>query len=51
VKQEALADSDVPAILSVSEESRRMEDMMKMYRVAGDREEDFAFPLDTAHKT
>ncbi len=47
VTQQALAEGDVPAILSVSEESRRMEDMMKMYRVASDGEGDFAFPLDT----
>ena len=31
VKFEALADSGVPALLTVSEESRRMQDMMKLY--------------------
>ncbi len=35
VRFEALKDSDVPAILTVSEESRRMEDMMKMYSSMG----------------
>ena len=44
---EALEGSEVPAILSVSEESRRMEDMMKMYRLAGDANEDLTLPLDT----
>ena len=45
VKFEALKDADVPAVLNVSEESRRMEDMMKMYRMSGG-EADGAFPLD-----
>ena len=31
VKQERLADTTVPAVLTVSEESRRMEEMMRMY--------------------
>ncbi|MBR3862033.1 MAG: molecular chaperone HtpG [Clostridia bacterium] len=47
VKQEALGEGDVPAMLSVSEESRRMEDMMKMYRMANDDGGAFSFPLDT----
>ena len=46
VKQESLAESEVPAVLSVSEESRRMEDMMKMYRLANEGDEDFSFPTD-----
>ena len=46
VKQEALAGSEIPAILKVSEESRRMEDMMKMYRLAGESDDAPAFPLD-----
>lgn len=48
VKQSTLENSNVPAILSVSEESRRMEDMMKMYRMAQSDDADFAFPLDMA---
>ena len=47
VRQEALGEGDVPAVLSVSEESRRMEDMMKMYRMANDDGGAFSFPLDT----
>ncbi len=31
VDLQALKDADIPAVLTVSEESRRMEDMMKMY--------------------
>jgi molecular chaperone HtpG len=31
VKCERLADSEIPAVLTVSEQSRRMEDMMRMY--------------------
>ena len=46
VRFEALKDADVPAILNVSEQSRRMEDMMRMYRMA-EGGEDLAFPLDT----
>ncbi len=34
VKFEALKDSSVPAILNISEESRRFEDMMRMYGMA-----------------
>ena len=35
VRFEALKDSSVPALLNVSEDSRRMEDMMKMYEAMG----------------
>ena len=35
VKYESLKDDSVPAILTVSEESRRMEEMMKMYSSMG----------------
>ena len=35
IKFEALKDSSVPAVLNVSEDSRRMEDMMKMYSAMG----------------
>ena len=47
VKQHALQNSDVPVIISVSEESRRMDDMMKMYRMANGEEGAFSMPLDT----
>ena len=36
VNIEALKNEEVPAILSVSEESRRMQDMMKLYALGGD---------------
>ncbi len=44
-----LKDSSVPAILTVSEESRRFEEMLKLYRMAHEGEEDtFASrPLDS----
>lgn len=35
IKFEALKDTSVPAVLNVSEDSRRMEDMMKMYTAMG----------------
>ena len=35
VRIEALKDASIPAILNVNEDSRRMEDMMKMYAAAG----------------
>ena len=44
---EALKDAEIPAILNVSEESRRMEDMMRMYRMTGGEGEDFSFPTDS----
>ncbi len=46
VTEERFAGSDVPAVLKVSEESRRMEDMMKMYRMANEGGEAFSFPLE-----
>ncbi len=36
VKFEALKDSSLPAVLNISEDSRRMEDMMKMYSAMGE---------------
>ncbi len=36
LKFDVLKDESVPAILNVSEQSRRMEDMMKMYGMGGD---------------
>lgn len=44
VAKEALKNEDIPAILSVSEESRRMEDMMRLYALGGNTAD--AFPLD-----
>ncbi len=46
VKQEKLTGSTVPCVLSVSEESRRMEDMMRMYRLSAGEDGEFSFPLD-----
>ena len=47
VKFEALKDADIPTILNVSEESRRMEDMMRMYRMTGGEGAMPDFPVDT----
>ncbi len=47
VKTEQLKDTEVPVILNVSESSRRMEDMMKMYRMSGGEGEDFSFPKES----
>ncbi|MBQ3483006.1 MAG: molecular chaperone HtpG [Clostridia bacterium] len=46
VRMETFKDADVPALLSVSEQSRRMEDMMRMYRMAGEDGAEFAFPTE-----
>lgn len=46
VKFEALKNAAIPAVLNVSEESRRMEDMMKMYRMSGGTDFGESFPLD-----
>lgn len=46
VKFEALKNAAIPAVLNVSEESRRMEDMMKMYRISGGADFGESFPLD-----
>lgn len=43
---ETLKDASVPAILNISEQSRRMEDMMKMYRMSGGEGSDYKFPLE-----
>ena len=40
-----LGEEDAPALLSVSEESRRMAEMMRMYSMQGDGN-DFAFPVE-----
>ncbi len=46
VSFEALKDESVPAVLSVSEESRRFEEMMKMYAMSGNVMAAPTFPLD-----
>ncbi len=46
VKAESLKTPDIPAILKVSEESRRMDDMMKMYRMAKGEEDGMPSMLD-----
>ena len=40
-----LGEDDAPALVSVSEESRRMADMMKMYSIQGGSDE-FSFPVE-----
>ena len=45
---EKLKDASVPVILNVSEQSRRMEEMMKLYSMAGGKDTAVPmFPLDT----
>ncbi len=46
VKFELLKNAKVPAILNISEESRRMDDMMKMYRMSGSDMGNMSFPTD-----
>ena len=47
VKFQNLKDASLPAMLTVSEESRRMEEMMKMYALAGGDDADApSFPLE-----
>ena len=40
--------SSVPALLNISEESRRMEEMMRMYRMGGAEDEMPEFPVETS---
>lgn len=46
VKFELLKNEKIPAVLNISEQSRRMDDMMKMYRMAGNDAGDMKFPTD-----
>ncbi len=46
VSFELLKNEKIPAILNISEQSRRMEDMMKMYRMAGNDGPEMKFPTD-----
>ena len=45
VEFENLLDESVPALINVSEQSRRMEEMMKMYAMTGDAR-DMSFPVE-----
>ncbi|MBQ8509746.1 MAG: molecular chaperone HtpG [Clostridia bacterium] len=46
VSFELLKNEKIPAVLNISEESRRMDDMMKMYRMAGQDTGSMNFPTD-----
>ena len=46
IKFENLKDKSTPAVLNISEQSRRMEDMMKMYAAAGEASPIGAFPTE-----
>ena len=43
VKTDVFKDGNVPAVLNVSEEGRRMEDMMKMYRLSTGKDDENPF--------
>jgi molecular chaperone HtpG len=44
---ELLKNEKIPAVLNISEQSRRMDEMMKMYRMAGEDAGEFNFPTDS----
>ena len=46
VRFELLKNAKIPAVLNISEESRRMEDMMKMYRMSGNDVGGMNFPTE-----
>ena len=46
VNFELLKNEKIPAVLNISEETRRMEDMMKMYRMSGNDMGAMKFPTD-----
>ena len=46
VNFELLKNAKIPAVLNISEQSRRMDDMMKMYRAAGNDVGGMNFPTD-----
>ncbi len=48
VSFELLKNEKIPAILNISEESRRMEDMMRMYRMRNGGMGDMKFPTDVS---
>ncbi len=43
---ELLKNEKIPAVLNISEDSRRMEDMMRMYRMRSGGADDMKFPTD-----
>ena len=45
---ELLKNEKIPAILNISEETRRMEDMMRMYRMRGGDADDMKFPTEVS---
>ena len=47
VKTNTLTDTEIPAVLNVSEESRRMEDMMRVYAAVNGGEERPSFAEET----
>lgn len=47
IQFEALKDTKIPAILNITEESRRMEEMMRLYSMGDGEKESPTFPLDT----
>ena len=46
VRCEALRDESVPALLNISEQTRRMDDMMRMYRMSGGEDGGMSMPLE-----
>lgn len=46
VRCEALRDESIPALLNISEQTRRMDDMMRMYRMSGGEDGGMSMPLD-----
>ena len=48
VKVQKLKNGDVPVMLAVPEEFRRMQDTMRMYQLASGKEADEELPADTA---
>ncbi len=45
---ELLKNEKIPAVLNISEDSRRMEDMMRMYRMRSGGADDMKFPVDVS---
>ncbi len=46
IRYQSLKDESLPAMLTVSEQSRRMEEMMKMYAMQGGMDAPGAYPVD-----
>ena len=47
VRYENLRDAGIPALLNISEQTRRMDDMMRMYRMSGGEDGGMSMPLDS----